>query len=58
MHYLCSVFEAQFIVLLLNYKKMKKLVLSLAVIASMSFFACGSSEIQVEAPAVEESTQA
>ena len=57
MHYLCSVFEAQFIVLLLNYKKMIKLVLSLAVIASMSFFACGSSEKQEEAPAVEEAVE-
>lgn len=39
----------------LNYKKMKKLVLSLAVIASMSFFACGTSEKPAEeAPAAEE----
>jgi len=42
----------------LIYKKMKKLVLSLAVIASMSFFACGSSEKQAEeAPAVEEAVE-
>lgn len=42
----------------LNYKKMKKLVLSLAVIASMSFFACGTSEKPAEeAPAAEEAVE-
>lgn len=33
----------------LIYKKMKKLVLALAVIASMSLYACGSSEKAAEA---------
>ena len=33
---------------------MKKLVLMLAVVFSMSFFACGNKEQAAEAPAVEE----
>ena len=50
LYYLCAVFEAQIIVLLFNYyKKMKKLVLSFAVLAGMTLFACGSSDKAAEA---------
>jgi len=56
-HYLCSVFEAKKIVLLFNliFKKMKKLVLLLAVAFGVSLYSCGSNETaQTEEAPVEE----
>jgi len=58
MYYLCSVFEAQkIIVLLLILTKMKKLFLSFAVIATMGLVSCGGAKTEEaaveEAPATE-----
>ncbi len=49
-YYLCIVFEAKNIVLLFNLeKKMKKLVLLLAVVFSVSLFSCGGAATEAAA---------
>lgn len=49
LYYLCAVFEAKEILLTNNKRKMKKLVLVLAVVFSASLFSCGNSEKAAEA---------
>lgn len=44
-HYLCNVFDSKkYCFIILNFKEMKKLVLSLAVLFSVAMVSCGNAE--------------
>lgn len=58
MRYLCIVFESKQLFYYLNETKMKKLVVMLAVVFSMSFVACGNKEAATETTAPEEVVEA